>query len=117
MSLPPITPAAVREKALAWLKLGHVEFSGPSLRYCTRPDGPTEKYIIERLVHHFDSGRAIYRKWKDGTAILLPEAIMHLNLELPLAADCDIYACLNLDRRILIVSTLHRHTPTTPLPR
>lgn len=116
MSLPPITPATVREKALAWLKLGNVEFSGPSLRYCTRPDGPTEKYILERLVHHFESGRAVYRKWKDGTAAMLPETIMHLNLELPLAADCDIYACLSLDRKTLIVSTLHGHT-TTPLPR
>jgi len=116
MSLPPATPAAVREKALAWLKLGHVEFSGPSLRYCTRPDGPTEKYILERLLHHFESGRAVYRKGKDGTTILFPEAVMHLNLELPLAVDCDIYACINLDRRILTISTLHGHT-TTPLPR
>jgi hypothetical protein len=94
----------------------HVDFSGPSLRYCSRLDGPTQKYILERLVHHFESGRAIYRKWKPGTAILFPEAIMHLNLELPLAVDCDIYACLSLEQRILTISTLHGHT-TTPLPR
>jgi hypothetical protein len=93
-----------------------VDFTGAALRYCIRPNGPSPKYICDQLLAHFESGRAVYRKHKDDTAELHPSWMMHLNLELPEAEDTDIYACLVLDRRLLIISTLHAHT-TTPLPR
>lgn len=116
MSLPPATPADIRAKATAWLKIGHVGFADPALRYCIRPNGPSPKYICEQLLAHFESGRAVYRKHKDDTAELHPSWMMHLNLETPDADDAAIYACLVLEQRILTISTLHKHT-ITPLPR
>jgi len=116
MNWPPPTPAEIRAKATAWLKIGNVSFSGPALRYCTRQNGPSQKYICDQLLDHFESGRAVYRKHKNDTAELHPSWMMHLNLELPDADDAEIYACLVLEQRILTISTLHKHT-TTPLPR
>ena len=116
MNWPPPTPPEIRAKATAWLKIGKVGFSDRALRYCTRLNGPSQKYICDQLLAHFESGRAVYRKHKDDTAELHPSWMIQLNLELPDADDAEIYACLVLEQRILPISTLHKHT-TTPLPR
>jgi|GEM_PF-1729494 len=117
MNLPPPSPAEIRAKATAWLKIGNVGFSDRALRYCTRLNGPSQKYICDQLLAHFESGRAVYRKHKNDTAELHPSWMMHLNLELSDADDDEIYACLILEQRILTISTLHEHSSTLRLPR
>ena len=110
------TPEPVRAKALAWLKMRNVELGRRATAYCSAENTPTEKYVCECLVFHFESGCKVYQKWKADGSGLLPSSVMHLNLHLSDAAVQDVYVMLTLERHVLIIADIHTHT-TVPLPR
>ena len=117
MSLPPLTPEPVRTKAAGYLRAQNFDYTGKAIRFC-REKGFSQGYLYSCLRHHFESGRKVYQKWKQDDSELLPESIMHLNLEL---SDTDIkeaYVQLNIvkpNREKLHVG-IHSHY-RTPLPR
>jgi hypothetical protein len=116
LSLPPLTPEPVRSKTFAWLKVRNVRFVDVALEYCCTENSPTEKYVCECLVLHFEAGRKVYQKWKDDGSGLLPNTTMHLNLHSPEAVVQDIYVQLQLEKHVLSIPNIHVHR-TTPLPR
>jgi hypothetical protein len=93
-----------------------VELGRKATTYCSAENAPTEKYVCECLVVHFESGCKVYQKGKGDGSGLLPNSIMHLNLHLPDAVVQDVYVVLELQRRVLVIVDIHTHT-TVPLPR
>ena len=117
MSLPPLTPEPIRTKAAVYLKIQNFAYTEKAIRFCAEKDF-SQSYFYSCLQHHFESGRKVYQKWKQDGSELLPECIMHLNLEL---SDTDIkeaYVQINIVKpgREKLDVGIHSHY-RTPLPR
>lgn len=118
MSLRPLTPDPVRETAKAYLRIQNFETEGRVVIFCDI-QGFSLGYLRQCLARHFESDRKVFQKWKKDGSALLPEYVMHLNLELPDTDIGEVYLQLAIVRRgreRLLLSHIHGHT-TTPLPR
>lgn len=118
MSLPPLTPESILEKAKAYLRIQNFETERRIVHFC-EAQAFSLGYLRDCLLHHLESGRKVYQKWNIDGSALLPACVMQLNLELPDTTIAEAYLQLAIvarGREKLLFVQLHGHT-TTPLPR